>query len=313
MEPIMSTRRQFLAASAVAACATSLSAAAEPQRASRPNRIGVSTYSFWQFRREEYHDIERCVATAADMGFDGVEILLRQVQDTSNAALQKIKRRALIEGLALYGLSTHQGFLSPDKDQRQKNVDLTNSQVELAYALGIPTMRVNTGTWGTRKDFDDLMAHRGAEDPISGYTNEDGFQWVIDAYGKIVETAEKRGVVLGLENHWGLGRTPEGVLRVVNAINSPWLQVTLDTGNFLEQPYEKLAQLAPKTVLLQTKTYFGGGLWYTLDLDYPRIAGIMRDANYRGWVSLEFEGQEDPQTAVPKSLALLREAFGTVR
>jgi L-ribulose-5-phosphate 3-epimerase len=114
---------------------------------------------------------------------------------------------------------------------------------------------------------------------------------------------------LGLENHWGLGRTPEGVLRVVDAITSPWLQVTADTGNFLEDPYDRLAQLAPKTILLQTKTYYGGGLWYSLELDYPRIAKIFREANYRGWISLEFEGKDDPLQAIPKSLALLREAF----
>ncbi|MDB4771688.1 sugar phosphate isomerase/epimerase, partial [Akkermansiaceae bacterium] len=117
------------------------------------------------------------------------------------------------------------------------------------------------------------------------------------------------GVVLGLENHWGLGLTPEGVLRVVEAVNSPWLQVTLDTGNFLEDPYARLEKLASKTVLLQTKTYFGGGRWYTLDLDYARIAKIMKKSNYRGYVSLEFEGKEDPLTAVPKSLAMLRKHF----
>ena len=51
---------------------------------------------------------------------------------------------------------------------------------------------------------------------------------------KLVGEAEKAGVVLGLENHWGLGLTPEGVLRIVDAIDSPWLKVTLDTGIFLK-------------------------------------------------------------------------------
>ncbi len=96
---------------------------------------------------------------------------------------------------------------------------------------------------------------------------------------------------------------------MVNALKSPWLQVTLDTGNFLEDPYDKLEKLAPKTVLVQVKTYYGGGLWYTLDLDYPRIAALLHRHGYRGYVSLEFEGREDPLTAVPKSLALLRKAF----
>jgi len=41
------------------------------------------------------------------------------------------------------------------------------------------------------------------------------------------------------------------------------------------------------------------------------IAKIIREANYSGYVSLEFEGKEDPLTAIPKSLELLRKAFAS--
>ncbi|HZL86876.1 MAG TPA: sugar phosphate isomerase/epimerase family protein [Pirellulaceae bacterium] len=311
-------RRQLLVTSAAGAAGLAAgrwpagaSAAEEPPVAARKgNPIAVSTYSFWQFRHEELRDIEKCIDLAAEWGFDGVEILHRQMTSEEPGYLQRLKRRAFVHGMSLCGFSTHQGFLSPDEEQRQKNIDHTIRGIELAYAMGIPTMRVNTGTWGTRKDFDDLMAHRGIEEPKPGYTDEDGFKWVIDSYEKILPTAEKCGVLLGLENHWGLGRTPEGVLRVVEAIKSPWFQVTADTGNFLEDPYDRLALLAPKTILLQTKTYYGGGLWYSLDLDYPRISKIFRDVKYGGWVSLEFEGKDDPLKAIPQSLALFREAFG---
>ena len=114
---------------------------------------------------------------------------------------------------------------------------------------------------------------------------------------------------MGLENHWGLGTTPEGVLRVVNEVNSPWLSVTLDTGNFLEDPYDRLEMMAPQAGFVQAKTYYGGGNWYTLDLDYPRIARMLNKHNYCGYISLEFEGKEDHMAAIPKSLAMLREAF----
>lgn len=274
--------------------------------------IGLSTYSLWRFKNDEFKDVGKCIDFAGELGFDGVEILLYQISQTellSRAALQDIKRRALRSGLALYGMSTHQGFVSPDAQVRRQNIELTIGQIELCYALGIPTMRVNTGRWGTSKNFDELMANRGMEPPLPGYTEEDGFPWVIDALERCLPTAEKCGVVLGLENHWGLGLTPEGVLRIVDAIDSPWLQVTLDTGNFLENPYEKLEKLAPKTVLLQAKTYYGGGEWYSLDLDYQKVGELMRKANYRGWVSLEFEGKEDYRTAIPKSLELLRKSF----
>ena len=63
-------------------------------------------------------------------------------------------------------------------------------------------------------------------------------------------------------------------------------------------------------VYVQAKTYYGGGEWYTLDLDYKRIAKTLAEVNYTGYVALEFEGKEAADTAVPKSIAMLREAFG---
>ncbi|TWT39079.1 sugar phosphate isomerase/epimerase family protein [Blastopirellula retiformator] len=313
------SRREFLTAATAAAALSPLGhvAAAEPE-ATQPaapaakkisNRIAISTYSFWQFRHKHLRDIEKCIQLSAEMGFDAVEILHRQMTDESPAYLQKLKRTALVNGVDLCGFSTHQGFLSPDKEKRQRNIDETIRYIRLAYEMGIPTMRVNTGTWGTSKDFDDLMANRGIEKPIEGYTDEDGYKWVIDSLEKCLPEAEKCGVLLGLENHWGLGRTPEGVLRIVDAIDNPWLQVTLDTGNFLEDPYDRLAMMASKAIYVQAKTYFGGGLWYTLDLDYPRIAKLLHEKGYRGYVALEFEGREDPLAGIPQSLSLLRSAF----
>jgi len=299
-------RRAFIA-SGLAATAVP----AAPSLAARGGGlpIGVSTYSFWHFRNKAYRPIEKCIDLAADMGFDGVEILQVQMTDNTNGYFQKIKQRAFTRGLDLMGFSTHQDFVDPDPAERKKAVEHTKLTIDQAYRLGIPTLRINTGRWGTSKNFDELMANRGIEPRLEGYTDDDGFRWVIDSIARLIPVAKECGVTLGLENHWGLGLTPEGVLRVVDAIDSPWLQVTLDTGNFLEDPYTRLAKLAPKTVLLQAKTYFGGGRWYTLDLDYARVAKIMSDAGYRGYVSLEFEGLEDVLTGVPKSLDLLRKHF----
>ena len=310
------SRREFVATGAMAGLGGAMLSHTKAEEtkakpATRRNRFAVATYSFWQFRPERV-EIETCLDAAAEMGFDGVEILHRQMREESNGYLQRLKRQAFSLGLDLCGFSTHQGFLSPDKAERQKNIDHTLHCIELAYRLGIPTMRVNTGRWGTIKDFDELMKARGIEPRLEGYTDEDGFDWVIDSLEKCLPKAEECGVVLGLENHWGLGRTPDGVMRIVNAIKSPWLEVTLDTGNFLEDPYDKLEQIAPRAILVQAKTYYGGGKWYSLDLDYPRIARMLKKHKYRGYISLEFEGNEDPKTAIPKSLAMLREAFAAV-
>ena len=226
------------------------------------------------------------------------------------AYLRKLKRHAFLNGIELICVSTHQNFVSPKPEEIEKNVEHTKKCIEIAYELGAPSIRINTGRWNT-VDFDTLMANRGIEPVLSGHTEEEGFKWCIDAIRQCLGKAEECGVILALENHWGLARTPEGLLRIIEAIPSPWLGVLMDTGNFLESPYEKLKQIAPKTVFVQAKTYFGGGEWYTLELDYKRVAKILAEVNYGGYVSLEFEGKESADAAVPKSIALLREAFGS--
>lgn len=308
--------RRNLLASGVAATSLALPAsiataqAAKPAQKKQGNAIAVSTYSYWRYRPDSKLTIEQCIELAGEAGFDAVEILHVQMEDQSNPTLQRIKQKAFRLGLDLCGLSTHQTFVSPDPEIRQKNIEHTIECIELAYSLGIPTIRVNTGRWGTSKDFDELMANRGIEPRLEGFTDEDGFGWVIESLEKCLPAAERCGVVLGLENHWGLGRTATGVLKVLNQVKSPWLRATLDTGNFLDNQYAQYEQLAPEAVFVQAKTYFGGGTWYTLEIDYDRVAEILKSVDYRGYISLEFEGQESHETAIPKSLDLLRRAFG---
>ena len=314
----MNERRQFLkkglaaglGVSGLAGCQPTNTGTTRKDKTIRHNPIGVSTYSFWQFNGDrEDTAIEFCIDQAARMGFDGIELLLVQMPSEETSYLNRLKKRAYHAGLDLMGFSTHQGYVYPDKARRDENVAKTIHQIELAYQLGIPVMRLNTGRWGTSGSFDELMANRGIEPVLEGYTEDEGFKWVIDCIEECLPTAEKCGVVLGLENHWGLGRTAQGVKRIVDAIDDPWLMVTLDTGNFLEDPYDQLESLAPMAIMMQAKTYYGEGKWYTLDLDYPRIGGIMRDAGFKGYVSLEFEGKADAMDAVPKSLEVLRDAF----
>jgi sugar phosphate isomerase/epimerase len=312
-------RRSFMTHSVGVSAAVALAAAGagsdaeEPAAASAvpPQRFGVSTYSFFKFGSPNNVPVDKCIELAAEMGFDGVELLHVQMDGDSQAYLNQLKRKAFTLGLDLMGLSTHQTFVSPDEAVRKKNIEHTTKCLEIAFQLGIPTIRVNTGRWGTSRNFDELMANKGIEPRLEGYTDDEGFKWVIDSYQVLAKKAEELGVIMGLENHWGLGRTAEGVLRVVKEVNSPWLRVTLDTGNFLENMYEQMDALAPHTVLVQAKTYFGGGTWYTLDIEYPKVAALLRKHGYRGYVSLEFEGKEDYKVAVPQSLAMLKQAFAS--
>ena len=271
-------------------------------------KFAIATYSYWHFREPKV-TVQQVIDHASNLGVDGVDVLHVQMDNESPEYIRSLRDRAQDKNIELICLSIHQDFVDPDKEKRNKNIDHTKNCIDIAHDLGISYIRLNSGRWNTIDSFDDLMANKGVEPFLPGFTEDDGFKWCIDSINECLPYAEQAGVVLALENHWGLTRTPEGLLRIVNSIDSPWLGVLMDTGNFLEDPYEKLEEIAPQTVFVQAKTYYGGGEWYTLDLDYPRIAEILNKVEYKGYISLEFEGKEDANKGVPKSIEMLKKSF----
>lgn len=313
-------RRAFLATVPAIASMASWSAVAQPSSApaaASPFRLAIASYSYWHFKTARV-PIETVIDKAAALGVQGVDILHRQMDipekepltSAHRAYLARLRQHAFRKGVDLVALSIHQDFVDPSRAFRKAQVRHTLKCIEIAHALGIPCIRLNSGRWNTIASFDDLMRARGVEPVLPGVREEDGFRWCQECITECLPRAAECGVTLALENHWGLTRTPEGLLRVLDAIKSPWLGALMDTGNFLENPYEKLAAIAPRTVYVQAKTYPGGGEWYTLDLDYRRIADILTQAGYTGYIALEMEGRQDPDVAVPASIQLLREAFG---
>ena len=273
-------------------------------------RLGTSTYSYWHFT-EQKTPIESVLDAAAELGLSGVEILHRQMESEENAYVQKLKRQAFTLGLDLYNLSIHQDFVHNDADVRQQQIDHTLRCIDLAHEMGIPSIRVNSGGFRKQGSFDDLIEAKGWVEPWEGYTMDDAFNWVIDAIERCLPRAEQRGVLLLLENHWGLTTFAQDMARIIEAIDSPWLQAVLDMGNFIfeEDMYAAMERIAPHVRLAHAKTYPGGGSWYTLDLDYARVFRILLDAGWRGYCSIEMEGAEEAATAVPKSIAMLQQAW----
>lgn len=304
-------RRDFIQSSLLAGGLSGIpSSQAIPAKPSlQPSiKLSVSSYSYWHFKGDKF-PIEKVIDEAASLGLEGIDVLHRQMESEDNSYLQKLKKHAFVNGIAMTCLSIHQGFVTPDKEELKKHVDHTNNCIELAYKMGIPCLRLNTGRWNTIKSFDDLMKNRGIEPILSGYTEDDGYKWCVDGIQQCLKKAEECGVLLALENHWGLGSTPEGMIRIQDTVNSPWLGLLMDTGNFLEDPYDKLKMIAPRASFVQAKTYYGGGEWYSLDLDYDRIVKILREVNYHGYISIEFEGKEEAKSGVRKSVELLRQAL----
>jgi L-ribulose-5-phosphate 3-epimerase len=278
-------------------------------------KLAVSSYSFHRFGRGPEGDarpsFEAMIEACARWGIDGIELLGVHFEDTEPETLNALKQHAFRHGISLVAVSAHHNFVTPDAKNRRAEIDRLCRWVDVAHALGAPGVRAFGGRWATRPNFAEFMAARGEEPPLPGYTEEDGYAWTHEAFGIAAYTAGRRGVALLLENHWGFTGTAAGVLRILREVDSPWLAVALDTGNFnfRADPYAEMAAIAPYARMVHAKTYDGGGIYYTAELNYPRIFRILKEAGFDGWVSLEFEGLAHPDPAIPAGIARLREAI----
>jgi sugar phosphate isomerase/epimerase len=280
-------------------------------------KLAISSYSFHRFGRgpegKERPSFPAMIEACARWGVDGIELLGLHFQSTAREDLAALKQLALRHGVDLVAVSAHHNFVNPDPEKRRQEIDQLCRWVDVAHELGAPAVRAFGGRWATRPDFSDFMAAEGIEPPIAGYADDDGYAWSAEAFKMASYYAGRRGATLVLENHWGFTGTAAGVLRILRETGSPWLKVALDTGNFnfCADPYAEMAALAPHALMVHAKTYAGGGIFYTADLDYRRIVRLLREAGFDGYLSLEFEGKAHPDQGIPESLAQLRDALAT--
>lgn len=251
--------------------------------------------------------IDRC----AELGIDGIELLGVHFDSTAPTDLHALKQYAARNGVAIVAVSAHHNFVNPDPGERLRQIDVVAKWVDVARELGAPYVRAFGGRWQTTPNFAAFMAAGGEEPPREGYSDDDGYGWSAEAFKIASYYAGRRGVTLALENHWGFTGTAAGVLRILREVDSPWLRVVLDTGNFnfRTDQYAELAELAPYATLVHAKTYIGEGMYYTAQLDYRRIGRILRDVGYHGYVSIEFEGRVHPNEGIAESVRLLRETL----
>lgn len=286
------------------------------------NNLSVSTYSFHRFgggpEGKELPSLESMIDRAAELGIQGLEIIgnhLEQLGQDAPERLYALKQYMAARGVAPVSVSAHHNFVQPDPEERQKHIDRLNTWVDAAHEIGAPYVRAFGGRWGTVTSFKEFMDAKGIEPAIEGYTEDDAFAWTIEAFRASAEYAGSKGVTLLLENHWGLTGTAEGTLRIFRGVDSPWLRLVLDTGNFIQEPdqYAEMAKILPWCDLLHAKTYIGGSMYFgDFDIDYARVATMLKEVNYRGYLSIEFEGLAHPNEGIPASVEQVRAGLAAV-
>lgn len=199
-----------------------------------------------------------------------------------------LRRHAFLRGVTLSGTAIGNDFTVAAADDLAAEIADAKRWIDRAVLLGAPQVRVFAG--------------RGAD-----------MEWerAIDrAAGALRECADyagERGIMLGLENHGGIVAEADQLLELLGRVDSPWLGICLDSGNFRTvDPYADLEKCAPWAINVQLKVMIHPQGQDDEETDFERVMAMLRAVNYQGYVVLEYEEPEDPYVAVPRHLERLR-------
>jgi sugar phosphate isomerase/epimerase len=304
------TRRQALitgAATMAAGAAMGLSTARSAKaiepigRGGRPKfKFSLAGYSYRDLFKpdnkfaKEALTLQDFADDCAKMQLDGTELTSYYFPSpVTTEYLAELRRHCFRLGLDISGTAVGNDFCHPPGPRRDREIASVKQWIDHALVLGAPVIRIFSGSVKPKQ------------------TPEEAHRLAVAGMEECCEYAGKRGIHLALENHGGLTATAAGMLKLVKDMQSPWFGVNFDSGNFRgEDVYGELAEIAPYAINAQIKVVVSPAKQRQQPADFARLAKILRDAGYRGYVVLEYEEPGDPRVECPKYIEKIREAFG---
>jgi sugar phosphate isomerase/epimerase len=273
--------------------------AVEPFTRTGPTRLQLSlaAYSFRQFFSKPSSkplNMFQFIDFCAQHGCMGTELTSYYFpKDLNDKYLLNIRKHAFLRGIAISGTAVGNTFTHRPGPDRTQQIASVKQWIDRAAVMGAPHIRIFAGTLQP------------------GMSQAEAKRLCIEATEECADYAGKKGIFLGIENHGGIVAEVQDLLDIVRAIKSPWVGINLDTGNFhSEDPYTDLATCAPYAVNVQFKVEVRRkGQETSEPADLTRIVRLLRDANYQGYVALEYEAKPDPWTHVPLWLKKMQEEF----
>ncbi len=193
------------------------------------------------------------------------------------------------------------GVADLDEEVRKEGVRVAKLWLDVSRHIGVQSMRVNTG--GPRIIPASVIQ--------GGYPQnlelEPYLKNSIESFKEMADYGEKVGVKVTIENHWGLAANPINIRIILNEVNSPWCEASPDFCNWEHKYmlYHGLEVLAPMaTSMIHAKR------WSRFpDVDIARCVQVLNDANYKGYISTEYEAGGDPVEGTLKLLDDVVEAL----
>ncbi len=118
--------------------------------------------------------------------------------------------------------------------------------------------------------------------------------WIIDRFQACDDFAAEHGIMVAFQNNNDFIVSAEEVIEIMNAVDSEWFGLMLDTGSLhYPDPYVDIEKLIPYAVTWQVKEDVNTGIG-SIPADFNRLLKMVDEQGYRGYFPLETLGEGDP-------------------
>jgi sugar phosphate isomerase/epimerase len=299
-----STRRDFLSAMALAiggarayffptlpgatpASSPSIRFPSEPRQ-----RISIASYPFREFIAGDRHKsgnpsidfIDFAAHVVEKFKINKIEPWSRHFPSTDPKYLKDFRKAVENAGAAIVNMtvSGKDSAYAVDRDERVKAIANCKKWVDVAVALGSPSIRTNVAPAKDVKPDVERLA---------------------ESLQRVAEYAAANNIVVHLENDDPVTEDPYFIVRVIEQVNSPWIRTLPDFGNTLDGHDENYAypaidaMFAYAYAICHVKDSIGTAQGKVVRVDLAQTFGILRHHSYKGYCSIEYDAPGDPYRA----------------
>jgi sugar phosphate isomerase/epimerase len=191
--------------------------------------------------------------------------------------------RAIVEksgaGIVNIAVDGEHSPYAEDKSVREKAVSFSKQWIEIAATVGSPSIRTNMPPAKDSKPDMDRAA---------------------DTLVRVAEYGAAKNILVNLENDNPVSEDPFFIVSIIEKVNNPWLHTNPDFANTLttgktEYAYKGIAAMFQHAYsICHVKAMEADEKGQLVHVDMAKTFGILKNSNYKGYCSMEFDSPGDP-------------------
>jgi sugar phosphate isomerase/epimerase len=288
------TRRRFLqSAGAAAYVGAGLTLPSQAQAAARGASAndagstarmfpGCCAYSYRKYLSSGQMSMQDFIREMVKIGSVGADMTVYWFKSTDADYLNDLRHLAFKSGVPFSGVGCRSSMVQASAAKRQEVLEDIKKWVDVTDRLGASHLRIFGGE----------LPH--------GATVKQGTDWVVETMKPACDYAGKKGIMLGIEDHAGVTQSADVCLEIMHRVNSPYAGINLDITHFIptgsEDSYSQIKACIPYATHTHIRDVFDDGT----PIDMDRVWKMFQDGGYKGFMSIEYEGKEDPMVGIPK-------------